>query len=116
MKINTFNKVFFFEVNNIMKIIKLTDKPRNIILKDNRNNEYYRTSRLTTKKSMFANTYSLAKLDTVLKVIDDNMDIVLLPFFNYNDYSTKEQILNRKPLLEITTSKENLTKDLNKYI
>lgn len=99
-----------------MKIIKLTDKPRNIILRDKRNNEYYKTSNYTTKKSMFANTYSLAKLNGMVKIINDNMDIILLPFFNYNDYSTKERLLNRKPLLEVQTSKETLLKDLNKYI
>ena len=99
-----------------MKIIKLTDKPRNIVLRDKRNNEYYKTSNYTTKKSMFVNTYSLAKLNGMVKIINDNMDIILLPFFNYNDYSTKERLLNRKPLLEIQTSKETLLKDLNKYI
>jgi len=65
---------------------------------------------------MFANTYSLAKLNGMVKIINDNMDIILLPFFNYNDYTTKERLLNRKPLLEVQTSKETLLKELNKYL
>lgn len=101
-----------------MKITKLTDKPKNIILKDLKSGGYY-CNNLTTRKSMLATIYPMTKLDlmqNMINTLNDEVEIILLPVFNYNDYSTKERLLNRKPLLEVQTSKETLLKDLNKYI
>ena len=101
-----------------MKITKLTDKAKNIILKDLKSGGYY-CDNLTTRKSMLATIYPITKIDLVNNIIntlDNEVEIILLPFFKYNDYSTNETLLNRKPLLEVTTSKETLLQDLKKYI